>query len=139
MKMGAILWLALTVSLSAYLAGAAENLIHNGNFETASSAQPPPGWAMWGARRYKVPANYTRDTTNPHGGAACFRIHHPANTAGYVVTDPKHAVRTRQGMAYTVRVWARTDVPGPTSLSTGCTSHFLASSAFSSRGSSFWP
>ena len=92
---------------------AAENLAHNGDFELPSPNGPPPGWAMWGASKYKVPANFTRDTTDPHGGRACFRIHHPANTAGYVVTHPDHAIRTKKGMAYRVSLWARSDTPEP--------------------------
>lgn len=73
---------------------------------------PPPGWAMWGADRFKDPNNYTRDTSNSHGGSACLRIHHPAKTDGYLVTDPAHAIRPRAGMSYTVTFWARGDRPG---------------------------
>ena len=90
----------------------AEDLVHNGGFELPAPQTVPPGWAMWGASQYKVPANFTRDTTAPHGGQACFRIHHPADTAGYVVTDPAHALRPKKHMAYRIRFWARTDVPG---------------------------
>jgi hypothetical protein len=68
---------------------------------------------MWGDRQYKVAAHFTRDTTSPHGGRACFRIHHPSGTAGYVVSDPARAIRAKKGMAYRVSFWARTDVPGP--------------------------
>ncbi len=96
------------------------NLIHNGDFELDVPDRPPPGWTMWGAERYKDPANYTRDTTNPHGGQACFRIHHPADTAGYIVTDPGHAIRPKRDMIYTVSFWARTDKPGDGALRTTC-------------------
>ena len=58
------------------------NAVFSDDFETPSLQSPPSGWAMWGAEEFKVPANYTRDTTQLHGGQACFRIHHPANTGG---------------------------------------------------------
>ena len=93
-------------------AAGGESLVRNGDFELASPQSPPPGWTMWGSSQYKVPANFTRDMANPHGGTACFRIHHPANTAGYVVSSPEQAVRTREGQEYTVSFWARTDKPG---------------------------
>ncbi len=101
------------VFCSAGSAAGAENLAHNGDFELPSPKGPPPGWAMWGASKYKTPANFTRDTNDPHGGRACFRIHHPADTAGYVVTHPDHAIRTKKGMAYRVSFWARSDTPEP--------------------------
>jgi len=91
----------------------AQNLVYNGDFEETSEAKPPPGWVMWGAQVYKIPENYTRDATDPHGGQACFRIHHPANTAGYIVSAPDHAIRPKPGMMYEVSFWARTDKPGP--------------------------
>lgn len=93
-----------------------ENLVHNGDFELPSPESPPPGWTMWGAEAYKMPANYTRDTANPKEGEACFRIHHPAGTAGYIVSSPDHAIRPRKGMMYTVAFWARTDRPGPSAF-----------------------
>ncbi|MGA2660732.1 MAG: hypothetical protein ABSH34_24865 [Verrucomicrobiota bacterium] len=68
------------------------NVVFSDDFETPSLQSPPSGWAMWGAEEFKVPANYTRDTTQPHGGQACFRIHHPANTGGYVVSAPNRAI-----------------------------------------------
>lgn len=101
------------VMWAAGVSPAAENLVPNGDFELASNRRPPTGWVMWGARRYKVPENYTRDTRNPAGGKACFRIHHPANTNGYVVSTPKRAIPARRGMAYTFSFNARTDRPGP--------------------------
>jgi hypothetical protein len=93
-------------------AAQAENLVFNGDFEAASAQNPPPGWTMWGASMYKDPANFTLDTANPHGGTACLRIHHPANTAGYIVSSPEHALRTRKGMMYTVSFRARAAKPG---------------------------
>ncbi|MCY3019763.1 MAG: hypothetical protein NTW87_12135, partial [Planctomycetota bacterium] len=89
-----------------------ENLVYNGDFELASPASPPPGWTMWGAQKYKDPTNFTRETANPHAGQACLRIHHPAGTAGYVVSTPDHAIAARQGMRYTVTFWARAEKPG---------------------------
>lgn len=107
-------WLAaVPLSLAVLAAAGAENLISNGDFETAAPAAPPPGWVMWGAEAYKDPANYTRDTSHPHGGQACFRIHHPANTAGYIVSAPDTAIRTEAGKRYDVSFWARTDRPVP--------------------------
>ena len=88
------------------------NVVFQDDFEQASSSSPPPGWAMWGAPKYKIPANYTRDTGQAHAGKACFRIHHPADTEGYVVSSPETAVRPRAGKLYTVTFWARSDRPG---------------------------
>ncbi|MGA2501150.1 MAG: hypothetical protein ABSH20_25715 [Tepidisphaeraceae bacterium] len=100
--------LLMFVSLLASIPGlAAENLLFNGDFEMPSSASPPPGWVMWGANQWKVPANYTRDTTNAHGGQACFRINHPADSRGYVVSSPDHAITVQPNVAYTLAFWAR--------------------------------
>ena len=88
------------------------NVVFSDDFETPPLQSPPSGWAMWGAEEFKVPANYTRDTTQPHGGQACFRIHHPANTSGYVVSAPSRAIRPRPQMIYAVSFWARADKPG---------------------------
>ena len=110
---GAAVLCVCLAAVSGKPAGAERNLVFNGDFEQASKSPVPEGWAMWGAARYKDPRNYTRDTTSPHGGKACFRIHHPTGTAGYIVSSPKHAVRPSKGMMYTVSFWARTDKPGP--------------------------
>lgn len=104
--------LCLLVVAHALTALGGENLVFNGGIEQDSPKSPPPGWAMWGAAKYKDPKNFTRDTVNPHSGAACLRIHHPADTAGYIVSSPEHPIRTRQGMAYAVSFWARADKPG---------------------------
>ena len=82
------------------------------DFETPSAQSPPANWAMWGAQQDKVPANYTRDTTQPHGGQACFRIHHPARTQGYIVSAPDRAIQPQRGMIYTVSFWARAEKAG---------------------------
>ena len=88
------------------------NLVVNGDFETASTTGLPAGWTMWGAPQYKVAAHFTRDTTQPHAGKACFRIHHPAGTHGYVVSSPEAAIRPSPGKTYSLSFWARTDRPG---------------------------
>jgi hypothetical protein len=108
-------WALMSCGLMLRLSGycGAQNLVYNGDFELASDATPPPGWTMWGAQVYKVGGNYTRDTSNPHGGQACFRIHHPAGTAGYIVSAPEHAIRPQEGKRYEFSFWARTDKPGP--------------------------
>lgn len=89
-----------------------KNLIANGDFEQASPDSPPRGWTMWGAPKYKIAANYTRDTRQPHRGQACFRIHHPVGTEGYVVSAPETAIRPKAGQRYAVSFWVRTDRPG---------------------------
>ncbi|MGD0538826.1 MAG: hypothetical protein ABSC03_14415 [Verrucomicrobiota bacterium] len=88
------------------------NVVFHDDFEEGSTASPPPGWAMWGAQPYKTPANYTRDTANPHSGQACFRIHHPAKTGGYIVSSPDRAINPKPAMIYTVSFWARAEKPG---------------------------
>jgi hypothetical protein len=75
-------------------------VVFHDDFEQASTASPPAGWAMWGAEQYKTPANYTRDTTNAHSGQACFRIHHPAKTGGYIVSSPDRAINPKPAMLY---------------------------------------
>jgi hypothetical protein len=87
-------------------------VVFSDDFELAGAESPPLNWAMWGAQEFKVPANYTRDTNSPHGGQACFRIHHPANTRGYIVSSPSRAIQPKPGMLYTVSFWARADKPG---------------------------
>jgi hypothetical protein len=82
------------------------------DFETPSAQSPPASWAMWGAQQDKVPANYTRDTTQKHEGQAGFRIHHPARTHGYVVSAPNRAIQPQRGMIYTVSFWARAEKAG---------------------------
>jgi hypothetical protein len=104
--------LGFSLATTVGFAGEGPNLVYNGDFELDSPDSPPPGWTMWGAQQYKVPANFTRDTAAPHEGKACFRIHHPADTAGYVVSSPEYAIRPRTGMRYDVSFWARTSRPG---------------------------
>ena len=94
----------------------AGNLVYNGDFEMDSPDSPPPGWTMWGAQQYKVAANYTRDTAVAHTGQASFRIHHPSNTSGYIVSSPERAIRPRMGKAYTISFYARSDRQGSSSL-----------------------
>lgn len=99
---------AVGVSLMA----AEQNLIAGGDFEQPAPTRLPPGWVMWGAQKYKIAANYTRDTLQPHSGQGCFRIDHPAGTEGYVVSAPETALRPKTGMTYTLTFWARVDRPG---------------------------
>ncbi len=89
-----------------------DKVVFADDFETPSAQSPPANWAMWGAQQDKVPANYTRDTAQWHGGQACFRIHHPARTRGYVVSSPDRAIQPRRGMIYTVSFWARAEKAG---------------------------
>lgn len=91
---------------------AGANLIYNGDFEKGTGQMPPAGWVMWGSAEYARPENYVADTQIRHAGLASFRIIHPANTRGYVVTDPQHAIRPRRGMMYEISFWARSDRPG---------------------------
>ncbi len=109
-----MLGLAAVVLVGAgWVRGAGEGkVVFADDFETPSGQSPPMNWAMWGAQQYKVPANYTRDTAQHHGGQACFRIYHPAKTQGYVVTAPTRAIRPQRGMIYTVSFWARAEKPG---------------------------
>jgi len=105
---------AAVILLAAPLATGAEtrNLVFNGDIEAPATQSPPPGWTMWGAQKYKDPSNFTRETAAPHSGQACLRIHHPAGTAGYVVSSPEHAIETHKGMRYTVTFWARGEKNG---------------------------
>lgn len=112
------LLLPLLYAMLAVATSAAEsNLVLHDDFEGATTQSPPPGWTMWGASQYKVPANYTRDTTNPHNGSACFRIHHPAKTAGYILLAPERALQPRPGKIYTASFWARADKAGKAMIS----------------------
>lgn len=86
--------------------------VFDDTFEENSRQSPPAGWTMWGAERFKVPENFIRDTSNPHGGTACFRIRHPANTEGYIVASTDRALHPKPGMIYTVSFWARADKQG---------------------------
>ena len=107
MTVRAAAWLLVGAMAAQAAAAETPNLVINSDFETATADRPPPGWTMWGAQPYKDPAHFTRDTANPHGGEACFRIHHPADTAGYVVTTPQHPIRTRRGGCIRDSFWAR--------------------------------
>ncbi|MCC7491230.1 MAG: hypothetical protein IT204_02735 [Fimbriimonadaceae bacterium] len=96
---------------------AADNLVPNGGFEEpVAPGGIPPGWAMWGAQEYKIPANFSRDTTQPHRGEACFRVHQPAGGRGYCIIDPAQAIQPLAGQTYTLSLWARSDQPGPLNI-----------------------
>lgn len=101
----------LVFSTSAFRAADAPQIL-NGDFEQPAPSNPPPGWTMWGAQKFKTPDNFTPDSDRPHGGKSSFRIHHPANTAGYIVSAPESSLRPKTGMSYTVSFWARSDRPG---------------------------
>jgi alpha-L-arabinofuranosidase len=92
--------------------GAKAAVIFQDDFETPSPQSPPPGWAMWGAPQFKVPAHYTLDSAQPHQGRQCFRIDHPGNTGGYVVSGPERAIHPQPATIYTVSFWARSNKPG---------------------------
>lgn len=109
MKLGSALFFAALAGASL---AAAANVAFSDDFESLSAQSPPANWAMWGAQEFKAPTNFTRDTTESHGGQACFRIHHPAKTHGYVVSSPSRAIQPKPGMVYTVSFWARTAKPG---------------------------
>src|SRR5688500_1056804 len=92
---------------------AQNNLLRSGDFETQSTQNPPPGWVMWGAEQSKNPQNYTRDQNTFHSGAASLRIHHPANTSGYIVTSVRdNGLTTKKGITYQISFWAKADKPG---------------------------
>jgi hypothetical protein len=103
--------ICFTILFWLFAASPGDNLIYNGDFELPSSENPPPGWTMWGAGRYKIPDNYTLDTTNPHSGEACFRIHHPSETAGYIVSSPELERAVREMRLPMTRFYAVGDEP----------------------------
>ncbi len=107
-------WLVLLIAgaMTPVSHAAGADVVFQDDFELPGPLSLPPNWAMWGAAEYKVPAHYTRDVTHPHAGQSSFRIYHPADTRGYVVSAPAHAIQTRPGMIYTVSFWARSDRPG---------------------------
>ena len=104
--------LLILTHLLTSLADGAETVVFRADFEAPNPAAPPAGWSMWGAPKYKDPANFTRDTQQRHGGAASFRIHHPARTEGYVVSAPEAAIHPQPGKMYTASFWARSDRAG---------------------------
>ncbi|MCG6536828.1 MAG: hypothetical protein L7F78_19500, partial [Syntrophales bacterium LBB04] len=113
MARGSFFWglVFLAILGTASLAGA-NNLIYNGDFEVPASKNPPPGWVMWGPAANQDPSYYSLDPTSPQSGKYCFRIHHPAGSAGYIVTDPAQALKPRKGKIYTISFYARTSKPG---------------------------
>ena len=109
---GRVVFAGMALLLCSWAPAADTNLIYNGDFELQSPACPPPGWTMWGAQAFKIPENYTRVNANPHGGQACFRLHHPAETQGYIVSSPQHAIRPKAGKTYKASFRARSDRSG---------------------------
>ena len=63
------------------IAVGAETVVFRADFEAPSPAATPPGWSMWGAQKYKDPADFTRDTQQSHNGTA--------NSAGSVSGQAK--------------------------------------------------
>ncbi|MDA3872514.1 MAG: hypothetical protein PF795_00945 [Kiritimatiellae bacterium] len=114
-----VLFWVIAVLVTPYSFSDALNLVHNGGFEAEERVSPPEGWTMWGDERYKDRANFTRDTTQAHSGEASYRIHHPADTDSYTVTDPQHAIRAEEGTSLTIRFWARADAPGTSVVGLG--------------------
>lgn len=104
--------LAALAMLSAPLG--AEELLRNGDIEAPGDGVPA-GFAMWGPEQFKKAENFRRDSERPHGGSACLRLHHPADTRGYLLTDPfGNGLRPAPGTVYTISFWARSDKPGRT-------------------------
>lgn len=104
-------FLILSHLLTSFADGA-EAVVFRADFEAPTTAATPGGWSMWGAQKYKDPANFTRDAQQPHNGAASFRLHHPAHTEGYVVSAPDAAIHPQPGKTYTATFWARSDRAG---------------------------
>ena len=92
--------------------GAETNFVFHDDFESASTLCPPSGWTRWGNQQHNTAADFVCDTNNAHGGRVCFRIHHPANSAGYIVSSPQRAIHPQHAMTYAVTFWARADKPG---------------------------
>lgn len=106
-------WLCIVFSL-ALLPGvtAAESTrVFEDGFEAKPFTGLPAGWAMWGAQEFKIPSNYAIDTNRPHAGQSCFRIHHPSNTRGYIVSAADRAIQPKARMLCTVSFWARAERP----------------------------
>jgi hypothetical protein len=116
---------------------AQSNLAYNGDFELESNQNPPAGWAMWGAQQSKIPDHFTRDTSQRHEGKASFRIYHPRQSQGYIVTAPERAIRPKEGVTYTVSFWARADAPVRTSF--GLTAYESIQPFRDAPTPGFWP
>ena len=114
-----------SMSMAATHATAAENLIRDGDFERAFTdlSDITESWNLWGAGEGKIWTNFTRDTTNPHGGAACLRAHRPAHAGSWfsvlVTTPNKNYISPTPGRTYTLTFWARSEIPGSTTLRVG--------------------
>jgi hypothetical protein len=110
-----MVWAALCVAFLCGSSVRAENLIANGDFEKDTENRPAAGWTVWGDKNASKESALV-DSANPHGGKKCLRIHKPANTKQYAVSDPKQAIETKKGQKYTFTFWARTDQPGKPSV-----------------------
>ena len=106
---------ALFVFIAGISSAFSQDLIRNGGFED-EAVGVPPGFCMWGPEEFKKPENFTRDTNEPHGGKACFRLFHPANTRGYIISSPfDNVIKWKPNTSYTFSFWGKTDKPGKTS------------------------
>ncbi len=98
---------------------AGDNLLANGDFETpfATVTDLYRSWSAWGLDVPQVAPGMTRESSDPHGGKACLRVHRPADPRewrGVLVTHPfNNAIETRDATRYTLSFWARSDKRGP--------------------------
>jgi len=98
---------------------AGDNLLANGDFESPFKTVSDlyRSWAAWGLDVPQVAPGMTSETSNPHGGKDCLRVHRPADPRewrGVLVTHPfNNAIETRDVTRYTLSFWARSDRPGP--------------------------
>ncbi len=106
----------LGVTMATWAAEAQSNLVYNGDFEVDSTNNPPAGWTMWGAPKWKIPEHFTRDTTVSHQGKASLRIQHVKQSQGYIVSAPEHALRPKENMTYRITFWAKADAATQTSF-----------------------
>ena len=116
--MSKFMMLAL-VGLALVAKGAETKVVFQDDFEAAPAARPPAGWSRWGDQRSNTAADFVCDASDAHNGMNCFRIHHPARSAGYVVSSPQRAIHPQPAQMYTVTFWARADKPGQSEFQWG--------------------
>ncbi len=104
-----ILLLVCVMSLAAtYGAPIGDNLIRNGDFEDDSVEFPPVGWVIYGDEQWVMPEHFVLDPIDPHQGKYSLRVHHPARSHAFPVSDSDRPIKPREGMAYAVSFWYRT-------------------------------